>query len=405
MGSTRNGRPKVPETGERGTSHSDAFSLFAPVGNLPGDRRRRPTPQEINVVRDTDGWAEGAFVALTRPIRATTWSVVPHEDDAGEADLCREMLTPLLSNLVAGMCGAVGDGISFAELVWELRDDEPWLADVAFRPVDQCEPIRSKTGRIEGFKQVAYSGRGMVNETFRIDEMKAFVFLHDEASNRGVGRSALTNAFHNATDKRKLDWLRKKGLEKSGLPTTHGKTNATGAQREAFERAVNDARGGASVVTNLEDQIAFLSAPNAGVGFRQAITDGNFEAAVASQVAWLALAQEGNSGSYNSSDVQMRLLTSVTEGRIAEMEEAASALPKMVCDLYFGLGAAVPSIRAESVDEEPKDRIRSTTEEYFARNGVPEWLVGPLVEAYARMMGFEKPEGADGGAKQPRAAD
>ncbi len=315
-----------------------------------------------------------------------------------------------MRRVVAGMCQAVGQRIAYAELVWGLNEKSlPVLVDVAFRPVETCTPERDRNGRVIGFKQRAFAEGRNVDATFLVSERKAFVYAHDSTVNPTTGKSAFETAYHYFTDKRKILFYRYKNLEKFAGPTTHGKTKETNREkREAFERSVREARSGAAVITGPEDSIDYLQASNPGVAFRQAITDVNFEMAVSTLVQWLALAQEGNSGAYNSSEVQYRLLNNVTEGRIAEMEEAAGGLCKAICDVYYGPGAAVPTVECEDIAEEPKERIRSAAEQHFAKNPLPDWLLGPLEEAFARQMGIEKPEDADdgeSGPQQTRAAD
>lgn len=407
MGASRNGtaqadgRASAPTAGEKGTSFAWGYEGITPADML--GRRTKPTPAELKNMFDLDGWAEAMLSALTWPIRAPKWSIVPAEGDRGEADLCREMLEPITRRLVAGMCQGIGEGVVFAEIVWGLNEENlPVIVDVAFRPAETCTPKRDKNGRVVGFRQRAFTEGRNVDATFWVSERKAFVYAHDSTINPTTGKSAFETAYHYFTDKRKLLFYRYKNLEKFAGPSTHGKTKKSGPKRDAFESLVREIRSGAAVITDHEDEISYLQAPNPGVAFRQAITDLNFEMAVSTLVQWLAYAQEGNSGSYNASDVQYRLLNNVTEGRIAEMEEAAGELPKAICDVYYGPGAAVPTIECEDIAEEPKERVRGAAEKHLS--ALPPWFQEALTEAYARQMGIEKPEDADDEAEQPTTA-
>ena len=388
---TANRKAEAPAAGEKGTSFAWGYEGMTPADML--GRRTKPTPAELSNMFDLDGWAQAMLDALTWPIRAPKWSIVEAEGDRGEAELCRKMLEPIMRRVVAGMCQAVGHGVSYAELVWGLDEKSlPVLVDVAFRPVETCKPERDKNGRVVGFKQRAFADGRNVDETFLVERRKAFVYAHDSTVNPTTGKSAFETAYHYFTDKRKILFYRYKNLEKFAGPSTHGKTKKRGTERKDFETTVRDARSGAAIITDPEDEIAYLQAANPGVAFRQAVTDINFEMAVSTLVQWLAYAQEGNSGSYNASDVQYRLLNNVTEGRIAEMEEAAGALSKAICDVYYGPGAAVPTIECEDIAEEPKQRVRGAAEKHLSN--LPPWFQEALTEAYARQMGIEKPEDA-----------
>jgi hypothetical protein len=391
------GTTKPPE-GEKGTSYAWGYEGISPSDIL--GRRPRPSPADLDNMIRVDGWALAMHSALTWPIRRPKWSVVPHPDDSGEAELCRAQLEPLMRRIVAGMCGAVGSGVAFAELVWgQARDGSGAvvLEDVAFRPVSTCRPVRDRNGRVKGFKQVALRSGfvGAVNEEFLVSERKAFVYAHDSTSDPSGGRSAFETAYHYFTDKRKVLFYRFKNLEKFGGPSTHGKTKAEGEKRRAFETAVRDARNGAAVITHPEDEIAVLHVPNPGVAFRQTINDLNFEMAVSALVQWLGYAQEGNSGSYNASEVQVNVLQDVTEGRIAEMQDEARELCRHICEVNLGPDAAVPTIEAESIDEQPKQLVRSAAEMLFGKRPIPDWLAEAITEAFARQMNIDKPEGAE----------
>ncbi|QIN79606.1 hypothetical protein GBA65_14955 [Rubrobacter marinus] len=399
---SENGKANAPATGEKGTSYAWGDEVIR-IGDLLG-KKRKPTPAELKTMFGRDGWAEAMLSALTWPIRAPKWSVVEADGDTGEADLCRRMLDPIMRRIVAGMCQAIGEGVAYAEIVWDLDEDNlPYIRDVAFRPVETCTPERDRNNRVVGFKQRAFAEGRTVNETFLIEKRKAFVYAHDSTVNPTTGKSAFDTAYHYFTVKGKVSFYRYKNLEQHGGPSTVGKTKATGEKRTAFEQAARDSRSGSTVIIDPEDELARLAVSNPGVTFRQAITDLNFEMAVSTLVQWLAYAQEGNSGSYNASDVQYRLLNNVTEGRIAEMEEAAGALPKAICDVYYGPGAAVPTVECEDIAEEPKERVRGAAEKHLSN--LPPWFREALTEAYARQMGIEKPEGADEETEQPRAAD
>ena len=410
MGASRNGAVKAPTEGEKGTSFAWGTEGISPADVL--GKRPKPSPADLDHMISVDGWAEAMYSALTWPIRRPKWSVVPAEGDTGEADLCREQLEPLLRRIVAGMCQAVGHGVAFAELVWNIdsgaNDGTVVLEDVAFRPVSTCRPERDRNGRVIGFKQVAFGQSGVVNEKFLVSERKAFVYAHDSTTSPGIGKSAFETAYHYFTDKRKVLFYRFKNLEKFGGPSTHGKTKATGEKRKSFETAVRDARNGAAIITDPEDEIAYLQTPNAGLAFRQAITDLNFEMAVSTLVQWLAYAQEGNSGSYNASEVQNRLLESVTEGRISEMQDEAAVLCRHICEVNFGEGAAVPKIEAESIAQEPKELAKDAVQTVLEDRRMADWFEEALVEAYARMLRIEKPEGAAWFAnesREPREAE
>ncbi|MDP9480246.1 MAG: DUF935 domain-containing protein, partial [Actinomycetota bacterium] len=145
MGASRNGtapadgKASAPAAGEKGTSYTWGHEGMAPADML--GRRTKPTPAELSNMFNLDGWAQAMLDALTWPIRAPKWSVVEAEGDRGEADLCRGMLEPIMRRVVAGMCQAVGHGVSYAEMVWGLDEKSlPVLVDVAFRPVETCKP-------------------------------------------------------------------------------------------------------------------------------------------------------------------------------------------------------------------------------------------------------------------------
>ena len=402
MGSTReasrNGTgTQNPSKGEKGTSH-----VWDPgeAGIRPSDmihRRPRPSPAALDHMFAVDGWAEAMHSALTWPIRRPKWSIVEADGDSGEADLCRAQLEPLMRKLVAGMTGAVGRGIAPAELVWDRDTDGTIvLVDVAFRPISTCTLERDRNGRIIGFKQVALTGvgGGLVNEKFLFSERKAFVYAHDSTSGPG-GRSAFETAYHYFEDKRKVLFYRFKNLERFGGPSVHGQTKETsGDKYEAFAQSLDDLRSGGTAVTHPDESINVLNNPNAGVAFRQAINDLNFEMAVSVLVQWLGYAQEGNSGSYNASDVQNRLMEDVTEGRTAEMQDEARILCRHICELNVGPDAAVPRIDAESIAREPQELAKEGAEKVYEDYEMPEWFAEAVAEAWGRMLRVEKPEGS-----------
>ncbi len=399
MGSTRtpsrNGTAaKAPAEGEKGTSFAWGMEGVSPEDVL--GRRPKPTPADLDGMISVDGWALAMHAALTWPIRAPEWSIVEADGDSGEAELCRRMLDPLMRRVVAGMCQAVGHAVAYAELVWDREPDGTIaLEDVAFRPVETCRPVRDRNGRVTGFKQVAYGQQGMVNEEFLVADRKAFVYAHDSTTSPGIGKSAFETAYQYFRDKRKVLFYRFKNLEKFGGPTTVVKSKAQGDKRTAIETAGRDARAGATVVIDPDDELNYLVTPNAGLAFRQAITDLNFEMAVSAQVQYLAYAQEGNSGSYNASDVQQRLLQKITEGRIDEMEGEASALCRHICEVNVGPDAAVPTIEAEATAEEVKELVKEAAEMLFEKRPIPDWLAEEITDGYAQQMGFERPEGVE----------
>ena len=398
MGASRNGTKKV-EAGERGIASSEGDDGLFVYG-----KKKPASVRDLDYMLRVDGWASAIQSALTWPIRAPKWSVVEADGDRGEAALCREQLEPLMRRVVAGMCSAVGRRIAPAELVWAYQGGRAVLEDVAFRSVSTCEPERDKNNRIIGFVQRAHAKNRFVEETFLFEERKAFVYVHDSTTDPNAGSSAFETAWHDFEDKQKVRFYRGKNLEKFGGARTVVKTNEKGEAREALAKAGRDLRSAGSAVIGKEDELVDLAAPNAGVAFRQAINDLNFEMAVSALVQWLSYAQEGNSGSYNASEIQHRLMQNVAEGRIAEMEEAAGSLCRHICEVNFGPDAAVPTVEAEDIAEEPKERLRSAAEQHFARTGLPEWMKGPLEEAYGRSMGIEKPEDADEGEPEQTTA-
>jgi hypothetical protein len=405
VGASRNGSVKSPPEGEQGTSFAWGYEGVHSTDFL--DKRRKPSPTDLDHMISVDGWALAMYAALVWPIRSLRWSVVPAEHDAGEAELCRAQLEPLMRRIVAGMCEAIGHGISFAELVWGSSvDGNLFLKDVAFRPVWSCIPKLNRNGRLVGFRQVAYGVvGGLVDEEFLVEERKAFVYAHDSTLAPNAGKSAFETAYQYFTDKRKVLFYRFKNLEKFGGPSTHGKTKATGKKREAFETAVRDARNGAAIITDPEDEISYLQVPNAGLAFRQAITDLNFEMAVSAQVQHLAYAQEGNSGSYNASEVQQRLLRKITEGRIAEMEAVAGELCRHISEVNLGLGAAIPSIQADAAAGEIRELIKEAAKMLFGNRPIPEWFAEEITLGYARQMHIEKPEGVEAMEGSQRAGE
>lgn len=347
-----------------------------------------------------DGWVQAMHAGLTWPIRRLKWSVVEAEGDTGEADEVRAQLDRLMPKIVAGMSQGVAHGVAFAEIVWEESDDGGRLVieDVAFRHVSTCKPERDKNGRIVGFKQIAYGTGGFVNEMFLEAGRKAFIYAHDSTTSPGVGRSAFETAYQYFQDKRKVLFYRFKNLEKFGGPSVVGKTKAEGQAKVDFADALNDLRNAGVAALGPDEEAAILHAPNAGVAFRQAITDLNFEMAVSALMQWLALAQEGNSGAYNSSQVQANLLNDATGGRVVEMQDAVDALPRHICEVNFGPGAAVPTIDAEIIDEGARKALKDAGDRLIDWEHLPAWIRAVLPEAYVRLFGIDKPEGADEGA-------
>lgn len=387
---------KQPSTGERGTS----YGWGQGAGLTPEDvlgRRPKPSLQDLNHMLNLDGWVQGMHAALTWPIRRLQWSVVEAEGDTGEADEVRAQLNKLMPTIVAGMSQGVAHGVSFAEIVWAESQDRSRLVieDVAFRPVSTCTPERAKNGRVVGFRQLAYGQHGFVNETFLEVERKAFVYAHDSTTSPGVGRSAFETAYQYFQDKRKVLFYRFKNLEKFGGPSVVGKTNAEGAAKSDFADALNDLRNAGVAALGPDEEATILHAPNAGMAFRQAITDLNFEMAVSTLMQWLALAQEGNSGAYNSSQVQADLLNDATGGRVVEMQDAADVLPRYICEVNFGANAAIPTIRAELIDEGARKTLKEAGDRLVDWENLPAWMRTALPEAYARLFGIEKPENAD----------
>lgn len=402
MGGSRNGTKQRPEEGERGVSGASSY-----LGDslIRYGRRRSPTVVELDAMMRLDPWAEAIEGALTWPIRPAKWSIKEAEGDTGEAEEARRQFAPLASRAVSGAVSAICRRVAFAEQVWayDRSQNKTTLYDLAFRPADQCEILPDANGRPTGFRQRAYArGRGLVNEDFLAagDERKAFVFLHDASRRPGVGRSAVEAAYHHFEEKEKVSFYRNKSLEKYGGPTTHAKTDAAKGSEawNSIEMASRDARSGASVVTDKETEIAYLSPPNAGDAFRQARQDLNFEMAVSAFVQFLALSQEGNSGAFALSRDHHDFLTVVTEGRMAEMAEAFTSGP--IYDLTFwnfGPDAAFPYFEFEPLSENVSKRIIEAAGSLFARTGrpMPQWLAEGVAEGYARSLGVEKPEDAD----------
>ena len=403
MGATRsrNGsaRPR-PEEGERGVAAATSYQGYP---ELAFGKRKKPSVPQLVYMLSVDPWGEALEGALTWPIRSATWSIKEADGDRGEAEEARRQFAPIAEKTIAGACSAIGRRVTFFEQVWSY-DERTGLAileDLAFRPQDQCSVIGDKNGRPRGFKQKAYvAGRGMLDEEFLTEERKAFLYFHGSTAYPGVGKSAFDAAYQHFEDKQKVLFYRYKLLEKYGGPTTHLKTGAqpgTEARRKA-EDAARDARSGASIVTGLEDELSYLMPPNAGVAFRQAIQDLNFEMAVSCFVQFLALAQEGNSGAYALSRDHSDFLTIVTEGRMSEMDDAFTAGP--IYDLTFfnfGPDAAFPIFEFEPLSENISKRILDAAKDLFSRTGyeMPDWLAEGITEGYARALSIEKPQGAE----------
>lgn len=389
-----NPSPNSVETGERGTTSSDERSLFV-YGS-----ERQPTVRELDQMLAFDSWAKSIDGALSWPIRTGRWFVKPAEGDRGEAAEVKRQLRPIARRLVAGMSSAVSRRISSAEQIWEMEGNTAVLKDVAFRPHDQCEPVRDDNGRIIGFRQRAWSPRRSVNDEFLFADRKAFVYVHDAMSRPGVGISALDTAYQDYVNKRKLRFYRNKSLEKFGGPTTHAKTDAPAGskERESVEQAAANARSGAAITTDTKTELSYLVAPNPGMAFRQAIQDHNFEMAVSAYVQFLALAQEGNSGAYALSRDHSDFLTIVTEGRMTEMGQAASDGPVSdIVALNFGDDAAFPTFEFEPFSENESRAIVAAADTLFAKLGesMPVWLKEAITEGYAKHLGVEKPATTD----------
>lgn len=403
MGSSRNGTSQQrPQEGERGISGGEATSYLDDSLFRYGGRRR-PAPGQLDAMLRFDPWAFTIEEALTWPVRAAQWSIEPAEGDTGEAEEATRQFAPVADRAVAGTLAAVCRRVAYAEMVWDYSPEERRviLADLAFRPIEQCTPIPDKNNRIIGFKQRAYApGRGAVNEDFLLAERKAFVFLHDSAKRPGTGSSVLEAAYQHYEDKQKVLFYRFKSLEKYGGPSTHGKTSAApnSDERRSFEEAVRDARSGASIVTGPEDEILYLAPPNAGVAFRQTQQDLNFEMAVSGFVQFLGLAQHGNSGAYALSRDHSDFLTIITGGRMGQIADAFTQGP--VHDItYFNHGsdAAFPTFKFEPLSDHVIQRVLKGAEVLFGKLGaeMPDWLKDGIVEGYARSMGIEKPKEAE----------
>ena len=402
---SRNGRV---ETGERGTASASEHTLF-----VYGDERQ-PTLRELDRMISFDSWAKAVDGGITWPIRSGRWRIKEAEGDTGEAAEVERQFRPKVGGrLVAGMTTAVSRRVRCAELIWETEDrdgkpvppDSPAasvlaLKDVAFRDVEQCEPERDDHGRIVGFRQQAWTLRRSVDDTFLFEDRKAFVYVHDDAARPGVGVSALDTAYQDHVNKKKLRFYRNKSLEKFGGPTTHIKTPATPGTKawNDAEDVAEKARSGAAVATDKETELEYKTVPNPGVAFRQAIQDHNFEMAVSAFVQFLAMAQEGNSGAYALSRDHSDFLTLVTEGRMAEMAQAATDGPvRDIVVLNFGESAAFPTFEFEPFSEHESRAIVAAAELLFDKVGapMPDWLKDLITEGYAKHLGFEKPSEAD----------
>ena len=413
---SRNGRDPAgteenrPSTGERGTSYGWGVAGLRPEDML--GRRPRPSLQDLDHMLNLDGWVQAMHAGLTWPIRRLRWVVVDAEGDTGEGDDVRAQLEPLLPRIVAGSSQGIGHGVAFAEIVWgedPSGNGRLVIEDVAFRHVSTCTPERDKNGRVVGFKQLAYGANGYVNEKFLEAERKAFVYAHDSTTNPGIGRSAFETAYQYFQDKRKVLFYRFKNLEKFGGPSVIGKTDKEGAAKAEFADALNELRNAGVAAIGPKEEAVILHAPNAGMAFRQAITDLNFEMGLSTLMQWLGYAQEGNSGSYNASNNQVELLNDATGGRVVEMQDAIAVLPRHICEVNHGPNAAVPTIEAEIIDEGARKTLKEAGDRLVSWEHLPAWMRALLPEAYARLMGIEKPEGADestpGGSEDPPDGD
>lgn len=403
MGRART-RNATVQTGERGATTSTERSLFV-YGS-----ERQATVRELDLMIALDSWAKSIDGAITWPIRTGRWDIKPTDGDRGEADEAKRQLRPIGGRFVAGMSSAVSRRVSNAEQVWEMEGRTAVLKDVAFRPADQCEAVRDDNGRIIGFRQQAWTARRTIDDEFLIADRKAFVYVHDDASRPGVGVSALDTAYQDYVNKKKLRFYRNKSLEKFGGPTTHVKTEATAGSDgwKAAEDAAADARSGGAITTDMKTELSYLVAPNPGVAFRQAIQDHNFEMAVSAYVQFLALAQEGNSGAYALSRDHSDFLTIVTEGRMAEMAQAASDGPvRDIVELNFGEQAAFPVFEFEPFSEHESRAIVAAAETLFGKLGepMPDFLKEAIIEGYAKHLGVEKPANADATADEDAEAD
>lgn len=399
MGATRNGSRR-PEEGERGVAAASSY-LGEPVPRY-SKRKVQPTPAQLERMVFEDGWAAAIEGAISWPIRSLEWSIEPADEDRGEAEEVREQMEDLVEPLIAGMSSAAGRAVAFFEQVWEYdrRRGRIVLKDIVLRPVDQCEPMRDKNGRITGFKQRAFAGgRGTVNEEFLLSERKAFIFLHNEAARPGAGSSALIPTYHNYTNGLKYEFYRDRLLEKYGGPTTHAKTDARKGSQEwrDMENVARDARSGASVVTDRNTEIDYLMPPNAGMQFRNARRDAQFESAVSQFVQNLSLAEAGNSGAFALSRDHSDLRTIVADARVREQNTRVTNGP--IADIVFwnfGPDGAIPRFTRPSLSENMTERVLRAAESLFGQGyPIPSWAAQELVVRWARAIGLEVPEGAE----------
>lgn len=380
MGATRNGSQTLPQGPPKLGEQGAASSRIGPYSYVEDVYEKLPTTLELEKMLSRDTQPRALENALVLPVRQAPFEIEEATGDAGEAEYVRDTLlkpsyqggmTTPISAVIAQITGAFARRRTFFEKVWEIKDGKYTYHKLAFRRASTCSIIDDKNGSFNGFKQEGFLKDGTPFKK-EFNPSKAFVFIHGFAPDDPLkGESAFDAAYQAHVNKMKIQFLQAMYLQKFGLPSTVGETDATSEEeQQKFLKKLEDLRGGGTAVLGPTERLPnqnLNSTSNAG-DFKEALEYLDNQMARSVLAQFLLLGQGSNTGAWALSKDHSDFFVISEEARLRQIEWHFDNYVIAPLVYYnFGESASYPKLKFRALSESAVERSLEMFKDLVAR--------------------------------------
>ena len=387
--------------GEQGTVF-DGQTLFRlpATGEVPD--YSIPTTRDLRHMIQTETQMRGLSSAIRLPLQSAKWEIHPADDDKGEAEDVRKMLsrspreeglqTPM--ELVLGqMATATWMRKAYFEQVWARGKNGVYLQKLAFREPLGCRIIADEQGNLQGFWQYA-TGKGRIPFTGN----KAFVYIHGQNEMPLNGVSIFDAAYQEYKNKQKVKFLTFEFLQEVSFPRRNGQytgTDLPGLKAYAKKLANWERKG---VLVRSADELLEAYQPNRTTDLYSTILDyldAQMARSVLVQFLQLGTMGRGSRGSQSLSVDQTDFYLKSMEAVLTD--EAAAFTNGPISDYVYakyGNAAAFPTLGFAPLQDDKKSVIVDAwTQALSKRDSLPKAMLEQIDEHFASTAGLELPDG------------
>jgi hypothetical protein len=210
-------------------------------------------PDTYIYMQDNDGTVRSIVRIFTMPIVATNLSVIPGENDNGEADFIKTVffgserqggMSTTLPFVIADMCRAIFEGFRLYEKVPQIIQEGKWKGKIGWRklaPRDSTTlTLRTdENGGFNGAHQLATFGSRYVD--VELPAAKCLLYTFQKEKHPLYGESILKTAYYHYDKKHKLYYLahKKAEIDAVGLKILKvSNANKSGPEITAAEEAI-----------------------------------------------------------------------------------------------------------------------------------------------------------------------